>query len=79
MYAEFVCMNFVDKQFCLQMLSICTNQDALGIDHVVEPTSSASLAAMFVVDSKILYEICSFGMNDVEEVSHIFCFFAYAF
>jgi len=43
-------------------------QEALGIKLVSEPTSSSSLAAMFLVDAKVLYQLCSFGMADIEEV-----------
>ena len=43
-------------------------QESLGIELASEPTSSSTLAAMFVVDAKVLYQLCSFGMADVDEV-----------
>ena len=48
-------------------------QDALGIELVSEPTSSRSLSAMFVVDAKVLYQLCCFGMSDTDEVRERVC------
>jgi len=47
-------------------------QEAVGIELVSEPTSSSTLAAMFVVDAKVLYQLCSFGMADVDEVVDLY-------
>ncbi|ELU06616.1 hypothetical protein CAPTEDRAFT_220120 [Capitella teleta] len=41
-------------------------KEALGVEHVTEPTSSAASAIAFLVDRKMLYQIITFGMNDSE-------------
>ena len=38
----------------------------MGLEHVTEPTTSATLSMVFVIDSNVLYEVCCFGMNDSE-------------
>ena len=49
-------------------------QDALGIELAAEPTSSSSMATMFLVDSKVLYQLSCFGMNDTEQVVMLFIY-----
>ena len=36
------------------------------MSHVTQPTSAATSAAQFLINKDILYEICCFGMNDIE-------------
>ena len=38
----------------------------MGVEHVTEPTTTATLAMVFTIDSSVLYEICCFGMSDSE-------------
>ena len=47
-------------------------KDALGLQLVSErPSSSSTLAAMFVLDAKVLYQLCCYGMADTEEIREL--------
>jgi len=43
-------------------------QDALGIELVCERTLSSALAVVCLLDAKVLYQLCCFGMADVDQV-----------
>ena len=39
-------------------------QEALGISHVAEPTSSATQGIVFLIDKQLLYQITCFGISE---------------
>ena len=57
-------LRFVNfHMFCNTCLSLLL-QEALGISHVAEPTSSATQGIVFLIDKQLLYQITCFGISE---------------
>ncbi|KAK2169790.1 hypothetical protein LSH36_7g17006 [Paralvinella palmiformis] len=41
-------------------------KEALGVEHVIEPTSTLSQSIIFLFDDKFLYQLMSFGCSDTD-------------
>ena len=62
------CSPIYEARSCEKCLgSLYFGQESLGVNHVTEPASSASLGIVFVLDHEVLRQICHHGMVDSDK------------